>query len=334
MAEKVSIIIPIFNREHVLQEALDSVANQSHSDWECLLVDDGSTDDSVQVCKNQISKDHRFKLYHRKEFSQNKGPSACRNIGIDHATGSFIIFLDSDDYLGEDCLKDRIAVIEANPEKDAWVFKMQEFNEKGLGKVCNIYPEEHTNEKYLQMILKYRIPFSVTCPIWRKEVLKQLQGFDEHFVRLEDPDLHCRALMQGVKFHFDENTAADCFYRVDEDYKNRLFNESFRNLYLTSFQQFYHKYGQLCAGNKQYLSYLNHSILLIFKDYVFDKKISGLEYFHLFLKEGKAQKILSFKDRIFLHCIRFYQRLRLDTKKGTGYFKLRNATFKKLALSS
>lgn len=91
----VSVIIPCYNQGTFLNEALESVFNQVFLDWECIVVDDGSTDDSKVICQKWIDRDERFKYI----YQNNSGVSSARNLGIENANGSFIQFLDSDDLL-------------------------------------------------------------------------------------------------------------------------------------------------------------------------------------------------------------------------------------------
>ena len=93
-----SIIIPIYNAEKHLNQCLASVVAQTHTDFECILVDDGSTDNSPIICDEWAAKDYRFQVIHK----QNEGVSAARNDGLDIAMGEFILFVDSDDWLEED----------------------------------------------------------------------------------------------------------------------------------------------------------------------------------------------------------------------------------------
>ncbi len=99
----VSIIIPVFNREEVLAETLDSVLVQSYIHWECIVVDDGSTDNSSLIIGEYCKKDPRFKFFNRPEINI-KGASACRNYGFQQSQGQFIQYLDSDDILDSDKL--------------------------------------------------------------------------------------------------------------------------------------------------------------------------------------------------------------------------------------
>lgn len=95
MSVLVSVVIPVYNVEQYLKECVDSVLNQTYSDCEIILVDDGSTDNSGKLCDDYLSVDNRIKVIHR----ENGGLSAARNTGMDAATGDYIYFLDSDDYI-------------------------------------------------------------------------------------------------------------------------------------------------------------------------------------------------------------------------------------------
>ncbi len=96
--KRVSIIIPVFNGEKYLVRCLDSVVDQTYGNIEIILVDDGSSDDSVNICERYASSDDRI-LFIRKD---NSGVSDTRNTGISHANGEFIIFIDCDDYVEKD----------------------------------------------------------------------------------------------------------------------------------------------------------------------------------------------------------------------------------------
>lgn len=91
----ISVLVPVHNVEPYLSECLDSILNQSFSDWEMLLVDDGSTDESGHMCDTYASVDTRIRVFHQK----NQGLSAARNTGIENAKGSYLCFIDADDVL-------------------------------------------------------------------------------------------------------------------------------------------------------------------------------------------------------------------------------------------
>ena len=97
--ELVSIIVPIYNVEQYLRKCLNSIIAQEYQNWECLLIDDYSPDNSVLICKEFCKKDPRFR-YIKKEH--NEGLGFARNTGLDNAKGDYISFVDSDDYIQPD----------------------------------------------------------------------------------------------------------------------------------------------------------------------------------------------------------------------------------------
>lgn len=97
----VSIVIPVYNASRFLERCLKSILHQSFTDWECLVIDDGSTDGSEKICDRYGIIDHRFRVFHKR----NGGVSSARNLGIKYSTGKWIIFVDADDVLYEDSLE-------------------------------------------------------------------------------------------------------------------------------------------------------------------------------------------------------------------------------------
>ena len=96
-----SIIIPVYNSEKALRRCLDSILAQTMTDYECLLIDDGSTDSSGRICDEYAAKDERFRVFHK----ENGGVSSARNVGLDNAKGEWITFVDSDDSVEESFLE-------------------------------------------------------------------------------------------------------------------------------------------------------------------------------------------------------------------------------------
>ena len=107
---KVSIIIPVYKVEKYIVRCIDSILAQTYSDWELLLVDDGSPDQSGVICDEYVAKDSRIRVFHK----ENSGVSAARNYAIDRALGEYITFVDSDDWLDSECLDMCVNEIESN----------------------------------------------------------------------------------------------------------------------------------------------------------------------------------------------------------------------------
>lgn len=95
MVPKITIIIPVYNSENTLRRCLDSVLAQTFTDYECLLIDDGSIDNSGRICDEYAENDKRFRVFHK----ENGGVSSARNVGLDNAKGEWILFCDADDFV-------------------------------------------------------------------------------------------------------------------------------------------------------------------------------------------------------------------------------------------
>lgn len=133
---KVSVIVPIYNVESLLPICLDSIKGQTLNDFECLLIDDGSTDNSGRICDEYVNKDARFKVIH----TLNRGASAARNLGLDNAKGEWIQFVDSDDWVEGNFLQN---FFEGTTESDI-IFQgfYSEVDNRPQKKVIDAIPEE------------------------------------------------------------------------------------------------------------------------------------------------------------------------------------------------
>lgn len=125
MTNLVSIIIPNYNRANLIGETLGSILNQTYTNWECVIVDDGSTDNSIDVINQYVNQDSRFILYKR-PLDYPKGANACRNIGMEKSTGDYIIFFDSDDLMMENHVATKLNFM-LNADLDYAVFKSKNF---------------------------------------------------------------------------------------------------------------------------------------------------------------------------------------------------------------
>ena len=118
--KKVSVIVPVFNAEKHLRKSVESVINQTYSNWELIIVNDGSTDSSPKICDEYSDNDNRIVVIHQ----QNFGVSMARNTGVKAATGDYVVFLDADDEFDLNLLEDNIEIIEKN-EADILIFNFK-----------------------------------------------------------------------------------------------------------------------------------------------------------------------------------------------------------------
>lgn len=111
MAPRFSVIIPAYNAEKTLQRCLDSLIRQDYADYEILLVNDGSTDRSDEICRAFADDTPQIRYFEK----ENGGVSSARNLGLEHATGDYILFVDSDDYVSNDYFRVLHTAVEKNP---------------------------------------------------------------------------------------------------------------------------------------------------------------------------------------------------------------------------
>ena len=193
MKRKVSVIIPTYNREATLKRAVESVLNQTYTDFELIIVDDGSTDNTRQLVEN--IHDDRITYYYVKI---NSGAAAARNYGIERAEGEYIAFQDSDDYWHSDKLEKQMKVMESNPDIG---FVYHPISCRIDSDCCVILPpeslpiEKKQGDIYTQLLYDNM----VDCPtlLVKKSCLDTCGYFDTSLKALEDYDL---ALRLGKKY--------------------------------------------------------------------------------------------------------------------------------------
>ena len=123
--ELISIIVPIYNVENYLRMCLDSIQNQTYKNFECLLINDGSPDNSADICREYVAKDSRFRYFEK----ENGGVSSARNLGIERSGGAYIAFIDSDDWVEPDYLEVLYSVI-VQEKADISVSTYKQFDTK------------------------------------------------------------------------------------------------------------------------------------------------------------------------------------------------------------
>lgn len=169
----VSIIVPVYNVEKYLERCLLSIINQTYRNIEIILVDDGSKDNSGKICDNFAAKDIRIKVIHK----ISGGVSEARNTGLDNVTGEFICFVDSDDYVHEDLIKQNLEkLIEKNA--DMICFNRYVVNNNEILKRINIYNESMSTYDVIEGIWKKKL----STVVWDKMYKKNLWD-DVRFIK-------------------------------------------------------------------------------------------------------------------------------------------------------
>lgn len=240
---RVSVVIPTFNRRKLLPEALDSLLRQTFQDWEAIVVDDGSNDDTFEVASAYARRDPRFRCLPRE--GEKRGADVCRNQGILAASAPLVVFLDSDDLLLPGAFEYRVHQAEAEPGMDFHVFMTRLFgrNPGDSAVIWNEFSEESDLRRFLRMDLVWH----TSGPIWRRDALLRIGGFDESLASFQDWDIHVRALIAGLRYR--KVPKVDHLYRRPDWQTDQLSSKSTRELrHLKSHRGMFRRTVDILAG--------------------------------------------------------------------------------------
>lgn len=216
MDKLVSIIIPTFNRAHLIGETLKSIQNQSYTNWECVVIDDHSTDGTKEVMNSFIQKDNRFR-YYNKPSTKLKGPNSSRNYGFEKANGDLIYFFDSDDFLKPNALE---RYVEGFQENTDGVLAHVERVHKKTGDLIdiNIIDSDNLIEDYFT----YKVCYFVCGTMWRKSFLdKQTELFDETLGNHDEWDFNLRMIYNNpILIRLDAVLVT--YYQYEDSFKKEI----------------------------------------------------------------------------------------------------------------
>lgn len=208
----VSVIVPCYNGRQFLAQALRSVLWQTYTNWECLLVDDGSTDGSAGIFRDIAGNDERFR-YHRQE---NSGLSAARNKGLDLARGEFIQFLDDDDIILDNRLERCLEAFHLHPEAGV-IYTDYVCYQRGLGFYRTLPGRIPEGDIFLTFLLEQNKSFAtiVHSFLFRAEIIRS-QRFDTS-LRSHAEDVECwiRIAESGARFEYVDEVLAIYRYTTD-----------------------------------------------------------------------------------------------------------------------
>lgn len=184
----VSVIIPLYNRETLIVETLDSIMTQSFHQWECIVVDDHSTDRSFEVVKELASKDRRIAVYKRPDHLK-KGANACRNYGFSKSKGAYVQWFDSDDLMLPEML-----TMKLNAFHDHFDFIASKFStfKQGVDKINA--PNFELNKGLIPDYLCGDVPVNTPMVLWRRSIVED-QKFNENLTRAQELDFISRVFI-------------------------------------------------------------------------------------------------------------------------------------------
>lgn len=221
----ISIIVPVYNAEAFLRRCIDSILAQSYTDFELLLIDDGSTDGSGTICDDYAVKDSRVRVFHKK----NGGVSSARNVGLDNAEGDYITFCDADDYVTESWLEAYNKAIENDVD-----FIVQGFYRVAGDDISeNVLPPISGNTRVeLQEMVKCLVTSSCFGYIWvkafRRELIERYKiRFDENSSFTEDAQFIASYLEHVSSFQVVDKA---CYYYIAPDKRKKYRGDNYYSI--------------------------------------------------------------------------------------------------------
>lgn len=187
---RVSVIIPVYQGDRFLAEAIESVLNQTYTNYEIIVINDGSTDNSNDVLQPYLDKI-------RYVYQENQGVAAARNLGIQIAKGEFIAFLDQDDFWWPDKLALQVACFDTKPELGIVNSGWQRVNELGKA-IVNVEPWHKASELNLRAWLQWK-PVLPSAIMFSRQWLERAGGFDSRFTQSSDVDMVLRLALMGCE---------------------------------------------------------------------------------------------------------------------------------------
>lgn len=209
----ISIIVPCYNYGLWLPEALNSARSQTCRNWECIIVDDGSTDNTQEVAEGFVNLDSRFR-YLRQD---NKGLASARNTGLRAIKGKYIQLLDADDLLPADKIEKHVSVLEANPDIDlvygrVYVFERYTAAIPDAKEIVLQVKQSGTGVKLLEALIEDNI-FLVHCALFKASFIRDIGFFDEGMITCEDWNYWFRCALAGKNFLFFDDEKSKVYVR-------------------------------------------------------------------------------------------------------------------------
>jgi len=301
----ISIIVPVYNVENYLAECLDSIINQSYSNFELIVVNDGSTDLSGVICDSYLKKDSRIKVIHK----SNGGLSSARNAGLEEVTGDFIGFVDSDDVIDKDMYLNLSKFLNKN-EVSVLIGRLKKFNSSKSYFSNNEFDFDGdliNGDKLIELLLLRKIDASVCSKLFKAELFFSIR-FPEG--KLNEDFAIIYRIFSSVKFGVLLN---DCIYnyRVREDSitnsnNNSFYEDSFLNSilmidYIRENKRTLLKFAEHYHARIMIITFLN---LYKRKQFAIAKKIKNQVLFYK--KRIIKNKFIAFKDKLKILLIIFF----------------------------
>lgn len=278
---KVSIIVPVYNSYKYLNKCLDSIINQTFKDIEIIIVNDGSTDKSINIINDYAKKDKRIVVIDK----ENEGVSIARNTGIKKSKGEYITFVDSDDYLELEAIEKLYNTIiskKVDIVRSNYQVHYKNSNHIDIGNLYNlgnkIYDNKEIRKEIIPMILSSKIPCFICLLMIKRELLLKTKLFPIDIHMMEDVILYLDLMTKANNLYMLDCVTYNIYFNEDsatnnkKNYERNILNVLEVNKYLKEILQ------KEKLSSKENILLLNNSNSEAITDFIFKQYLSGNDY--------------------------------------------------------
>lgn len=297
---KVSVIVPVYNLSQYIGSTLDSIINQDFNSFEVIVIDDGSTDDSLEVINDKLSKSLiSYKIIHQ----DNSGVSSARNRGIDEANGDYLVFIDGDDYITGNHLSELY-----NGESDFSLIQLVKKDGENLSSPHQYSKTSISCDDFIKMELNMEIPFNFCQLMYRKSIIDDNNiRFNTDAVYGEDTEFALKALAFGDEIAVSNEITYYYIQRQDSAIRTTDFRRFELVAIFENLAEFYKKLGkddlaELIITSRIPKAIFGNMNYFFYNGYDFDEVISKMKELDLLNKMSKfkGDKKFEYKIKLFL----------------------------------
>lgn len=323
----VSLITPSFNSAAYVEATYQSILRQTNPNWEWIIVDDGSTDSTLELLARYAASDSRIRFFQRTELP--KGATTCRNQAVAASKGDYLIFLDTDDILASFCIEQRLRGIQQHPDADFVVFQMLHFQERtdDMRLLWNMADDRDDLERAIHL----NPVMAGSSTIWKKSSFERVGLWDNKILINQDIELHIRAICSGMTFKLLLDLPPDLYVRnlstsISRARKKSKEKQLSRVYYFRQIA----KHIKQAGKTERYRGALNWLLLKLYFDLVYDREPEIAEQLwnaptgipaHLSTFYKGLHQIIRFSGNygyIWVALIRWVNRTLLKLKGGSG----------------
>jgi len=297
----VSIIIPTFNRANLIGETLDSVIGQTYTNWECIVIDDGSTDGTDKLLNIYLQKDTRIQ-YLQRPSERPKGANSCRNYGFEFSRGEYVNWFDSDDIMHPEKLEIQINQLE-NSRLNYSVCQSLVF-ENIIDNIIGLRSPKICSDNNFRDYLGREVVWLTDSPIWKRHFLSQFEYlFDEKLQAAQEYEFYCRVLYESPRYEITEKPLVYIKKHTDSISYNSIKKKRMFHYFLARYKILNN--DKIILDNES-TKVLKCFLITNFKGLVVERALNfGLVAFKLFVSKEKNFSIRT-KVKLFLSIFSFY----------------------------